>query len=161
MEDSVQPVKIEPKKTKTPSKKKKPAPKAAAKAPKPSQNHVSSAKKKPKAPTSRVSPQHQPRLNPFDAESDEEVKVNSRNPFDDPPNPFLQSTNDTNPFHNGPTNPFDDEKEEVVISGDDNPFANMNGVVGHETPDEKSSDLNYEVRPSFSFIFVILMRFHR
>ena len=116
----------------------------------PNKNNVfSSTKKKakaPPAPTSRVSPQHQPRLNPFNEDVEEEAEqINNRNPFEDP-NPFTQT--ESNPFENGPTNPFDEPVHDLKTPEAQNPFSNMNGVVEHEdvSSDIKSNEINYEVR---------------
>ena len=116
----------------------------------PTQNRLTSIFKKkkgkaPPAPASRVSPQHQPRLNPFNDEPEEEAsQINSRNPFEDP-NPFTQP--ESNPFENGPSNPFEEIVNSPKTPEDPNPFANMNGLVEHEihSQETQKEDLNFQV----------------
>ena len=110
----------------------------------PTENHLSSTYKnklKVIESTSRVSPQHQPRLNPFNEDPEEELnQINNRNPFEDP-NPFAQS--ESNPFEIGFTTTFEETIEVSTIQEEPITFSNMNGLVEHKS--DTVHDLKYEV----------------
>ena len=121
------------------------------------ENHTGvSSKKKSKAPVpppSRISPQHQPRLNPFNDDDPDEEVIDSSNPFEDK-NPFLQpASENSNPFENGPTtNPFSEVNDASSASFNnfgitENSVHLMNGVEEPQTASPTpAADTGYKVR---------------